>query len=94
MHGAEGQMYREALMHAGQACGLDVTGVPDRDLFEHAAAVLGLPVWDLRSQVAALGRNCGPPWGHDQKAAAVAAWIALTMSLGRPPNRAGSRARP
>jgi hypothetical protein len=77
MHAAEGELYREALVHAGAACGLPVTGVPERDLRERAAAALRLPVPELRRRVVELGRSCGPPWAQDQKSAALVAWVAL-----------------
>jgi hypothetical protein len=77
MHAAEGELYREVLVHALQACDLPVTGVPERDLWDRAATVLRLPAAELRPRVAELGRPCGPPWAQDQKLAAVAAWLAL-----------------
>jgi hypothetical protein len=84
MHAAEGELYREVLVHAGAACGLPVTGVPERDLHDRAAAVLGVPGPDLRRRVAELGRACGPPWAQDQKSAALVAWLALANPAGSP----------
>jgi hypothetical protein len=77
MHAAEGELYREALVHASAACGLPVTGVPERDLYDRAAAALRVPIGDLRRRVVELGRACGPPWAQDQKSAALVAWVAL-----------------
>jgi hypothetical protein len=77
MHAAEGELYREALVHAAAARGLPVTGVPERDLHDRAAAALRVPVPELRRRVGELGRACGPPWAQDQKAAALVAWVAL-----------------
>jgi hypothetical protein len=82
MHAAEGELYREVLVHASAACGLPVTGVPERDLHDRAAAALGVPVPDLRRRVAELGRSCGPPWAQDQKSAALVAWLALAAAPG------------
>jgi hypothetical protein len=82
MHAAEGELYREVLVHASAACGLPVTGVPERDLHDRAAAVLGIPGPDLRRRVAELGRACGPPWAQDQKSAALVAWLALAAPPG------------
>jgi hypothetical protein len=84
MHAAEGELYREVLVHASAACGLPVTGVPERDLHDRAAAVLGVPGPDLRRRVAELGRACGPPWAQDQKSAALVAWLALANPAGSP----------
>jgi len=80
MHAAEGELYRDALVHAGAACGLPVTGVPERDLDDRAAAALRLPVAELRRRVVELGRACGPPWAQDQKSAALVAWVALAAA--------------
>ena len=77
MHAAEGELYREVLVRAGESCALPVTGVPERDLPGHAAAGLGIPVSELRLRLVELGRACGPPWGQDQRSAALAAWLAL-----------------
>ncbi len=80
MHAAEGELYREVLVQASAACALPVTGVPERDLYDRAAAALRVPVPDLRRRVAELGRACGPPWAQDQKSAALVAWLALATT--------------
>jgi hypothetical protein len=77
MHGAEGWLFREALIEASQECGLRATGVPEPDLPARAAAALrgsGSTVGELVQQ---LGRGRGSPWGRDQKTAALAALVAL-----------------
>jgi len=77
MHGAEGWLFREALIEASQACGLKATGVPERDLPARAAAALGRSESVVGELVQQLGRGQGPPWGRDQKTAALAALVAL-----------------
>lgn len=77
IHTAEGQMFRDVLVHAGQRCRLPVTGVKERELFPQAAARLRLPARTLQSRTAALGRELGPPWTQDQKLAALVGWLAL-----------------
>ena len=77
MHGAEGWLFREALIEASQKCGLRVTGVPERDLPASVAAALGRSESVVGELVQQLGRGQGPPWGRDQKAAALAALVAL-----------------
>ena len=32
----------------------------------------------LRARIAGLGKPLGPPWGQDEKLAALAAWLVLT----------------
>jgi hypothetical protein len=68
------------LVNASAACAVPVTGVPERDLYDRAAATLQVPVADLRLRVADLGRACGPPWAQDQKSAALVAWLALAAT--------------
>jgi len=70
-------MFREALRAACRECGLAVTEVKERELFQRAAADLRLPAGRIERHVAAMGKDLGPPWTQDQKFAAVAAWIAL-----------------
>lgn len=77
IHTAEGELLRDALARAGEACGLRVTGVRERELYTRGAAELGLPVDHLRRHVADLGRPLGPPWRQDQKEATLVAWLAL-----------------
>ncbi|HYV84746.1 MAG TPA: hypothetical protein VFB49_02445 [Patescibacteria group bacterium] len=82
MHKAEGVLFREALASAATECGLRLVPVPEKELGAHAARALGSPAGALDRQIAALGRTAGPPWGKDQKDAALAALIALRA---RPP---------
>ena len=77
MHQAEGVLFREALVRAAKACGLRVVAIPEKLLAEHAERALGTPVSAMAKQLATLGKSVGPPWGKDQKAAALAALVAL-----------------
>jgi hypothetical protein len=77
MHGAEGWLFREALIEASQECGLRVTGVPERDLPARAAAALGRSESVVGELLQQLGRGQGAPWGRDQKTGALAALVAL-----------------
>ena len=78
MHKAEGMLFREALARAAGACGLTVVAIPEKLLDEHATKKLGTPVSGVRKKIATLGKTVGPPWGKDQKDAALAALIALS----------------
>lgn len=75
MHMAEGVLFPEALANAAVECGLDLVQIPEKLLTEQAEAALG-PIGAI-DQLAALGKAAGPPWGKDQKTAALAAAIAL-----------------
>ncbi|HKQ98360.1 MAG TPA: hypothetical protein VJV75_10825, partial [Candidatus Polarisedimenticolia bacterium] len=87
MHKAEGVLWREALATASAACDLQVVPVSEKRLGDEARTVLGTTPAGVQKRLAALGRDIGPPWGKDQKDAALAALIALA-SAGR---RAGKR---
>jgi hypothetical protein len=79
-HAAEGEMYRQAVIHANETCGLTVLGIPERDLYERATVLLALPVDAIHRRVKELGQPLGAPWGQDQKAATLAAWLALVSA--------------
>ena len=80
IHTAEGQLFRQVLLRAGQRCKLPVTGVKERELLAQAAAKFRLPARTLQARIAALGRDLGPPWTQDQKLAALVAWLALASA--------------
>jgi hypothetical protein len=77
LHTAEGEFYRQALVEAGEHCGLPVSGLKEREAYERAAEQLHLSADELQSRIAALGRGIGPPWTQDQKYAALVAWLGL-----------------
>lgn len=77
IHTAEGQMFRDVLVHAGRRCRLPVTGIKERELFAQAASRLRLPVRTLQRRIAEMGQDLGPPWTQDQKLAALVGWLAL-----------------
>jgi hypothetical protein len=88
MHKAEGVLYRDALIRATRACGLRLVAVPEKALTQHAEAALGMTSGAIAKQTAALGKCVGPPWGKDQKEAALAALVALRA---RPPDGRSAR---
>lgn len=77
MHHAEGVLFRDALVGATKACGLRLVAIPEKLLTRHAESALGIAASDLVEKIAALGKPLGPPWGKDQKDAALAALVAL-----------------
>jgi hypothetical protein len=77
MHQAEGNLFRDALVRAATACRLRPAPIPEKELTKHAEAVLGTPPSVLAKRIAALGKSVGPPWGKDQKEAALACLVAL-----------------
>jgi len=63
--------FRNALVRAAEACRIRFVGIPENALATRADA-------ELHERIAALGKSVGPPWGKDQKEAALAAWLALS----------------
>jgi hypothetical protein len=78
IHAAEGDHFRNALSAAAQGLGLRVSRIQARALEDHAASQLRLPLKRMLDTVNNLGRQVGPPWGADQKKAALLAWTLLT----------------
>jgi hypothetical protein len=77
IHAADGDHFRNALATAAERIGLAVIRVPARDLDAQAEARLHQPLILLRDIVSEMGRQVGPPWGADQKKAALLAWLLL-----------------
>jgi hypothetical protein len=80
IHTADGELFRECLLHAGERCGLDVLCIKERDLLEQAVKALRVPRPTLLRRVTELGRALGSPWTQDEKFAALAAWVAARSS--------------
>ncbi len=77
IHSADGDHFRNALAAAALRMGLAVQRVPVRELGARAEAALHRPLCELASLVLQMGRHAGPPWGADQKKAALLAWLLL-----------------
>lgn len=77
IHTADGELFREALLHAAARCGLRDFRIKERELLELSSKVLHLKSADLMGRITELGHLLGPPWSQDEKFATLAAWIAL-----------------
>jgi hypothetical protein len=75
MHKAEGVLFPSALLEAATACHLKPVTILEKDLGPRAEESVDLSI--ATRQLAALGKSIGPPWGKDQKSAALAAMIVL-----------------
>ena len=82
IHTAEGELFRNALTRAGKRCGMPVTGVREREVYERGAAELRISIDELKQRIAEMGRTIGPPWTQDQKQAALAGWLVLASAAG------------
>ena len=77
MHQAEGVLFRDALIAATKAADLKLFTLPEKTLLQDAEKSLRTPASDLLKTISALGKLAGPPWGKDQKDAALAALVAF-----------------
>jgi hypothetical protein len=77
IHTADGEFFREALLHACAQAQLAVTTIKDRELQATAATTLRRKRPALTRFVNDLGKPLGSPWTQDEKFATLAAWLAL-----------------
>jgi hypothetical protein len=77
IHTADGELFREALLHASARCDLRDFRIKEKELLDRAENVLRLKGAALMRRVTELGRPFGSPWSQDEKFATVAAWLAL-----------------
>jgi hypothetical protein len=78
IHTAEGEFFREIVIHAAEACGLSVRRIREKELFDTAAREFRIPVADLIRGLNDLSKITGPPWQQDHKFAALAGWLAYS----------------
>ena len=89
IHAADGELFREAVLHAGERCGLEIFKAKESELIERASHMLHLKVDELGHRLVHLGTKVGSPWTQDEKLAALVAWLSLA---GPPHDRDTSRA--
>lgn len=77
IHTADGELFREALLHAGKRCGLETFTTKESDLLERASRTLQLKADELGRRLVHLGSAVGSPWTQDEKLAALVAWLSL-----------------
>lgn len=77
IHTADGELFREALLHAAVKCKLKMTALRERELLARASSVLNMRAPILLQRIASLGKIVGPPWSQDEKLAAMGACVAL-----------------
>ena len=75
----------DVLAEAAKACKQRLVAIPEHELHEHAARALGVTAVALTKKISTLGKSAGPPWGKDQKDAALAAMVALAGPTGPAP---------
>jgi hypothetical protein len=77
IHTADGELFRHALIHACERCGLEMFTMKERELMDKSSDALRLQPGEISSRLAGLGVGLGPPWTQDEKLAALMAWISL-----------------
>lgn len=88
IHTADGELFREALLHASASCGLKEFTIKEKELLDRAAAAFRCKPNVLVRRVTELGRTLGAPWSQDEKFATLAAWMALSI-----PSKSASKGR-
>jgi hypothetical protein len=77
-HAAEGRLFFEAVAAGLERRDLTPLVHAEKDLHEHAAKALRATEGALDRAVVAMGKAFGKPWRLEEKAAALAAWVALS----------------
>ena len=77
VHAAEGILYQRAVMAACNDRGLSVAATREREIWARGSRVYGVREARLKAEIDGIRRNVGAPWTADQKAATIAALIAL-----------------
>jgi hypothetical protein len=78
IHTADGEHFREALRHCCADCGVEITGIKERELLDRGVKTLRTRRDRLLRRLTELGAGFGSPWTQDEKYAALAAWLVLT----------------
>jgi hypothetical protein len=77
IHTADGELFREALLHASARYGLQDFTIKEKELLDRAGQVFRAKPNELMRRVTELGRSLGAPWSQDEKLATLAAWLGL-----------------
>jgi hypothetical protein len=93
IHTADGELFREALLHASARYGLQDFTIREKELLDRAGQVFRARPNELMRRVTELGRSLGAPWSQDEKFATLAAWVAL-CALRSSGNNSGDNVSP
>ena len=80
IHTADGELFREALLHACAKDGLATYTIKENELIERARRALDMTAPELAARIADAGRPFGSPWAQDEKFAALVACLSLLES--------------
>ena len=77
IHTADGELFREALLHACERRGLQTLAVKEGELFDSATHTLQLQRDAIVRRLVQLGNALGSPWTQDEKLATLVGWLSL-----------------
>ena len=77
-HANEGRLFRTVLENALQSHGVAVDVIVEKTLPKKAIAALDRSAGDVKKVIDGFGEALGTPWRAEEKAAATAAWIAIS----------------
>jgi hypothetical protein len=80
IHTADGEFFREALLHACARADVPIIKIKDRELLATASATFRQTPAELTRFITDLGKPLGAPWTQDEKSATLAAWLALAAN--------------
>lgn len=81
-HAEEGKLFRVVIEHELKARRLRMSVTPEKELYARGARVLGMPEARIKSSLVALGKDVSGSWRAEEKAATLAAWMALASRVG------------
>jgi hypothetical protein len=77
-HANEGKLFRTVVEEALRSHGIICDVIVEKHLAAKAAAQLRRRAGEINKMIARFGKTVGSPWRADEKAAATAAWMALS----------------
>jgi len=80
IHTADGEFFREALLHACARAVVPIIKIKERELVATASATFRQTPTELSRFITDLGKPLGSPWTQDEKSATLAAWLALAAN--------------
>ena len=79
-HAEEGRLFRVVIENALKQSRLKFSVTLERELMGTATEALGIPERSLRAELTAMGKAVQGSWRAEEKAATLAAWMALARS--------------
>jgi hypothetical protein len=94
IHTADGELFRNVLLHACKRCGLEMFTAKESELMGQSVEELGLQPEEIKRRLADLGVGLGPPWTQDEKLASLIAWTSLARRSSKKKERKTKPRRP